>query len=344
MSELKTNKISTNDQNNVAIDNALGLKGYTTAQRDALSSPTAGDTIYNSETGTIDYYNGTAWFSSSDNTFAFGISYLLVAGGGAAGGAYGAGGGAGGMKEDLTGSKQVLKNTSLTVTVGAGGPSENTSGNNGQFADVTVTGGGTQQANGGSGGGARGYFSNTPGQGTNGEGNDGGNGSVGYKSSGGGGGKGAAGADATSVLPGFGGIGGTTTIITTSQASTHSVGEIDGANLYFAGGGSGGGNLDNNTTRAGGKGGGGRGYVYRFESAGALNGGNGTVNTGGGGVGGNQTGTGGTGGSGVVILKWATSDATIGSTRTGLTDTGVQTSGTDSYIVFTQGTGTISFS
>jgi len=28
MSELKTNKISTNDQNNVAIDNALGLKSY----------------------------------------------------------------------------------------------------------------------------------------------------------------------------------------------------------------------------------------------------------------------------------------------------------------------------
>ena len=39
MSELKTNKISTNDQNNVAIDNALGLKSYTTTQRDALTLP-----------------------------------------------------------------------------------------------------------------------------------------------------------------------------------------------------------------------------------------------------------------------------------------------------------------
>ena len=37
MSELKTNKISTNDQNNVAIDNALGLKSYDTAGRDALN-------------------------------------------------------------------------------------------------------------------------------------------------------------------------------------------------------------------------------------------------------------------------------------------------------------------
>ena len=44
MSELKTNKISTNDQNNVAIDNALGLKSYTEAQRDALTA-SAGDVV-----------------------------------------------------------------------------------------------------------------------------------------------------------------------------------------------------------------------------------------------------------------------------------------------------------
>ena len=344
MSTLETNSIGKYSGNNVSVDDALNLKSYDTAGRNALPSPQAGDTIYNSETGTIDYYNGTAWFASSGNTFTFGISYLLVAGGGGAGGAYGAGGGAGGMKEDLTGSKQIAKNTALTVSVGAGGPSQNASGSGGQFADVTVDGGGTQQANGGSGGGARGYFSNTPGLGTTGEGNDGGNGSVGNKSSGGGGGKGAAGANATSVLPGFGGIGGITTIISAAQATTHSVGEVDGSNVYFAGGGSGGGNLNNNTTRAGGKGGGGRGYVYWFEAAGALNGGNGTTNTGGGGGGSNQTGTGGSGGSGVVILRWATADATIGSTRTGLVDSGVQTHGTDSYIIFTHGTGTVTFS
>ena len=50
-----------------------------------------------------------------------------------------------------------------------------------------------------------------------------------------------------------------------------------------------------------------------------------------------------TGGSGGVILRWATADATIGATRTGLTDGGVQTDGSDSYIVFTAGTGTVSF-
>jgi len=343
MSTLETNAIGKYSGNNVSVDDALNLKSYDTAGRDALSSPQAGDTIYNSETGTIDYYNGTAWFASSGNTFTFGISYLLVAGGGAAGGGYGAGGGAGGMKQDLVSSKQVAKNTALTISVGGGGPASG-SGSGGQFADVTVSGGGYQDTNGGSGGGGKGYFATGPGLGISGEGNDGGTGLAGNKSSGGGGGKGAAGQNATSALPGFGGIGETTTIITTAQANTYSVGQVDGSNLYFAGGGSGGGNLNNNTTRAGGKGGGGLGRVYWFEAAGALNGGNGTTNTGGGGGGPNQTGTAGLGGSGVVILRWATADATIGSTRTGLTDSGVQTSGTDSYIVFTQGTGTVTFS
>ena len=55
MSELKTNKISTNDQNNVAIDNALGLKSYTTTERDALTSA-AGDMIYNSTLKVIHKY------------------------------------------------------------------------------------------------------------------------------------------------------------------------------------------------------------------------------------------------------------------------------------------------
>ena len=76
MSELKTNKISTNDQNNVAIDNALGLKSYTTTQRDALPSPQAGDTVYNSTTGTIDFYNGSGWFATSGSTYSFDVEYL----------------------------------------------------------------------------------------------------------------------------------------------------------------------------------------------------------------------------------------------------------------------------
>ena len=54
MSELKTSKISTNDQNNVAIDNALGLKSYSTSARNALTS-VAGDIIYNSDDNKIQF-------------------------------------------------------------------------------------------------------------------------------------------------------------------------------------------------------------------------------------------------------------------------------------------------
>ena len=67
MSELKTNKISTNDQNNVAIDNALGLKSYDTAGRDALTS-VAGDMIYNTTDSKPQYYNGSAWTRFCSNT------------------------------------------------------------------------------------------------------------------------------------------------------------------------------------------------------------------------------------------------------------------------------------
>ncbi len=65
MSELKTNKISTNDQNNVAIDNALGLKSYTTTARDALTS-VAADRIYNTTTSKVEAYTGSASTQSSD--------------------------------------------------------------------------------------------------------------------------------------------------------------------------------------------------------------------------------------------------------------------------------------
>src|SRR6056300_1272956 len=129
MSELKTNKISTNDQNNVAIDNALQIKGYTAAERDALTA-SAGDMIYNEDDGTIDFYNGTAWFSTSGSTFPFAVSYLVIAGGG--GGPPSCGGGAGGYRNSYASETSgrnsstetplsITKGTNVTVTVGAGG-------------------------------------------------------------------------------------------------------------------------------------------------------------------------------------------------------------------------------
>ena len=112
---------------------------------------------------------------------------------------------------------------------------------------------------------------------------------------------------------------------------------ITGSSVGRAGGGGGSGPANGNT-RSGGTGGG-------SSANNGGTGGSGTVNTGGGG--GASLGDGGTsgaGGSGIVILRWATADATLGATRTGLTDDGVQTAGSDSYIVFTAGTGTITFS
>ena len=318
MSELKTNKIATNDTNNVAMDNSLNLKSYTTTQRDSLTSA-AGDVIYNSTVGNPQVYDGSSWNDLKAGMEAFDITYLVVSGGGAGGtnesgdhfGTGGAGGGA------LNSTMPVKKNTSFTVTVGAGGTA-NIIGNiatNSQFSTIKP-GAGTGHTRTSREGGSNGYF----------KGGD-------YttkvnNSSGGGAGAGQNGGSTGNAYDGGNGL--ISTIITTSQASSNSVGEVDGSDVYYGGGGSGANNTSSSTVAGtAGKGGGG---------ISATGGTAGTVNTGGGG--GNSS----SGGSGVVILKWATADATIGGTRTGLTDGGVQTDGSNSYIIFTAGTGTVSFS
>ena len=63
MSILKSNQIATNDTNNVAMDNSLNLKSYTTTQMNALTAA-AGDMIYNSTTGSPHFYNGSSWEES----------------------------------------------------------------------------------------------------------------------------------------------------------------------------------------------------------------------------------------------------------------------------------------
>ena len=112
----------------------MKLKSYTTSQRDALPSPEAGDTIYNSDTGTIDFYNGSSWNATSSTTFTVDISYLVIAGGGAGGG-YSAGG-AGGYRSsygtDVSGANSSTESTititpdgstNYAVAVGGGGSS-----------------------------------------------------------------------------------------------------------------------------------------------------------------------------------------------------------------------------
>ena len=61
MGKIKVNQIENHDANQVELTAPLQIKSYTTTQRDALSSPQAGWTIYNSTTNKLNQYNGSAW-------------------------------------------------------------------------------------------------------------------------------------------------------------------------------------------------------------------------------------------------------------------------------------------
>ena len=219
----------------------------------------------------------------------------LVVGGGGGGGGWGyitGGGGAGGV---VYNSSFGIANQSYTVTVGNGGSSNN-NGQNSVFSTITAVGGGSGAAdrdtggNGGSGGGAS--YNGTRGTGTSGQGNDGGTGGGGilYGASGGGGGAGAA------------GVNGIDNGNSTSQSGAGGAGvfnNIRGTSAYYGGGGGGGSYWAN--AGAGGIGGGGNG--------GGNAGASGTANTGGGGGGsGGGAFNGGTGGSGIIIVRYLTSD------------------------------------
>ena len=162
----------------------------------------------------------------------------------------------------------------------------------------------------------------------------------------GGGGAGNPGTGGNNV-DGDGGFGKTTTIITTANASTASVGQNSGLSSVtapaFAGGGGGGAFGD--PCGDGGEGGGGDGNVGNGSTAIGSTGFPGTANTGGGGGGaGSYTSgnAGGAGGSGVVILRFA---STITYSVTGITvgNEFTENSGsdTDTVLVFKSGSGTI---
>jgi len=351
MSTLETNSIGKYSGNNVSIDDALNLKSYTTAQRDALTS-VAGDTIFNSTDSKIQFYDGSSWQDTATATFS--ADYLIVAGGG--GGGYSAqarlamgGAGAGGLigsynNEGTGGGGSSLDSitiiadgtTTYPVTIGAGGSGGTpagglgTNGGKSQFvllASGGMPGGYRYDGNGkfpgGSGGG--GATSNIGGLGgLSGEGYGGGNGNN-YTgnfdcAAGGGGGAGGNGTNASSGTGGNGGTG---------LAST-----ITGSSVTYAGGGGGGGGT---TGGSGGSGGGGDGGSN-------ANGNNGTANTGGGGGGSfgstSASRPSGNGGSGVVIIRYP-SDYTI--SQTGLTLT-TATDGSDKVTTITAGTGTVSWS
>ena len=356
MSTLETNSIGKYSGNNVSIDDALNLKSYTTAQRNALTS-VAGDTIYNSDDNKPQYYDGSAWQNMGSGVIT--VDYLVVAGGGSGGSRIGAGGGAGGLRStigntggggSLESSINVTAGSGITVTIGAGGAAVTSNGagivgNNGSnsvFSTVTSVGGGGGGAyfnptagnglSGGSGGGGA-YANGTGGSGTANQGYAGGNYVSGIASAGGGG--------AGEVAPGTsvsqdGGDGVICNILSSSDATTESVGEVVSTNVYYAGGGGG------SPSGTGGLGGASNGTPGDNSNAS-----NADANTGGGGGGArNASDTtnviSGAGGSGVVILRYA--DAFTISVGAGLTAGSTYTSGGYKVTPIKSGTGTVSWS
>ena len=352
MSQLNVNKIAKYSGNNVSLDDKLKLKNLTTTQRDALTS-VAGDMIFNTTTSKAQVYDGSSW-SDLGGVEAVPLDILVIgAGGGMRNDAQNSGGA--GAGEFIEQSLFVSPNTNFNVTVGAGGSSGGANGSPSNFDEIASAGGGyggrglnfiasssRMAMRGGSGasGGGGGGTTNTTGNieiayGSAKNGNNGGAGKghsdANERTGGGGGGAGASGSNNSGSSAGAGGVGLTTTIISTAQATTHSVGEVDGSDLYFSGGGGGGGKVSNG---AGGLGGGGN------------EGQNGTANTGGG-AGGSFSDTATppnyAGGSGVVIIKYSADySITVGA---GLTSATVSDPPTDYKIeIFTAGTDNISFS
>ncbi|MFA5795455.1 MAG: DUF2341 domain-containing protein [Candidatus Brocadiia bacterium] len=264
-------------------------------------------------TGGIITYNGgyTIHKFNSSGTFTAScrenVEVLVVGGGGGGGETIGGGGGGGGL---IYNTAFAVTPQVYPVTVGNGGAGGSgagypagVKGDNSVFStltaigggagagyDVSATGAGGSAGGNGAGGGFRAAY--TPGQG-----NDGG--LQGDTNCGaGGGGAGAVGSNGASGVGGNGGTG-----------LSYS---ISGSPVYYAGGGGGGTrNPPNGLSGAGGNGGGGMGA--QDGAAGA----NGIANTGGGGGGGGYRdsgsiqGPGGAGGSGIVIIRYPSSDPQV---------------------------------
>jgi hypothetical protein len=290
--------------------------------------------------------NGTGLESAASNSATMPdllfIDYLVVAGGGGGGRYQAGGGGAGGLRSSVTATggggtlesaTGVALSTNYSVIVGAAGNfnsgGQGGTGGNSTFSVITSLGGGgggfgngasnTAGNSGGSGGGGYAGNNNAGGAGTANQGFAGG---AGAGAAGGGGGGGAGEAGNTDGQA-YGGDG-------VAVA-------ITGSSVFYAGGGSGG--RDNSATVPGGQGGGGTGGQNSGTMATA-----GTTNTGGGGGGGATSPDyeGANGGSGVVILRWLTSSASI-TVGAGLTADSTGTDGSYSYKRFTAGSGNVSF-
>ena len=273
--------------------------------------------------GDIVVNDGTYWYHAFTSSGQFSpiqslsCDVLVVAGGGGSAGDQGAGSGAGGL---LAFTSQALTNQNYTVTVGAGGTgntSTGTQGSDSQFGSLTlVKGGGRGQTLGGSGtagGSGSGGFSRnsgtggstTGGLGESGQGNNGGTG--GNYAAGGGGGAGAVGGNSTVNSDPYatqtGGNGGAGSSAYSSWGSATLTGQNVSGTYWYAGGG-GGSVINVGTGKTAGTGGNGGGAAASVSGVGSS----GTANTGGGGGGGGWNSvpqSGGSGGSGIVIVRYA---------------------------------------
>ena len=342
-SELKVDNISEKTANaGVQLSSSLGFVSKTTSQINALSGMAAGDTVYDSDMGTLKVYNGDSWNEMSSSTHTIDIDYLVVAGGGGSGVdqptlGYTGGSGAGGLlsSKDTQGrgvaaatTPAFTSGTQITVTVGAGGPSES-KGSPSTFYNVTALGGGipadsNADTAGGCGAGASSSsIDDTDIGGVGSHGYDGGDNNGNKSATAGGGGAGGEGLPGVGGTGGNGGVGAVTTILSSSTATTVGVGEISGSTVYFSGGGAG---APNGTGGLGG---------------GADGGGNdsGDAKTGGGCGGTYHTTVSGAGGSGVVIMRYPATH-TLTNIDSGLTSA-TYTESNEKVTVFTAGTGTV---
>ncbi len=317
---------------------ALTLPTGTTGERPG--TPANGMIRYNTTNSEMEVYVNGSWKAvTTQITGAYAVNYLIVAGGGGGGSSgSGGGGGAGGL---LSGSTSLLPGSTYSVSVGAGGTAGAysstipTNGGDSSFASLTAIGGGRggywdigNGGNGGSGGGGGGGSATTGGAATVGQGNAGGSatGAANY-GSGGGGGAGAVGGNGNGSAGAAGGVGSVTTLITTAQATSASVGQVVSSSVYFAGGGGGG--IYYAAGGLGGSGGGGNANAGSGQAGSA-----GGTNTGGGGGGGGSNGSnlpaGGAGGSGCVIISVPTAKYT--GTTTGSPT--VVTNGSNTVMIF----------
>ena len=82
MSILKVNEIRPRTTGaSVDFTVPVGVKSYTTTERDALSSLSAGELIYNSTTSKLEVYNGSSWDSLTTGSAGASIGLVLALGG-----------------------------------------------------------------------------------------------------------------------------------------------------------------------------------------------------------------------------------------------------------------------